>query len=73
MQSKLYSLAGHDGRSRLVLGQLEFTEAASGTRSEVSDVVGDLHEADSDDVEGTRGLDDGVVSGKGLKLIKPSC
>lgn len=70
---QLYSLAGHDGRSRLVLGQLEFTETASRTRSEVPDVVGNLHEADSDNVEGTGGLDDSVVSGKGLKLIELSC
>lgn len=61
-------LSGHDGRSRLVFGQREFSQTASGTGSEVSDVVGDLHEGDSDSVQCTRSFDDGVVGGQGLEL-----
>lgn len=62
-------LAGHDGRSGLVLGERELAEAAAGAGAEVADVVGDLHERDGDDVEGARGLDDGVVGSETLKLV----
>lgn len=62
------SLSRHDGRSRLVLGQLELAKTTSGSRSEVSDVVGDLHEGNGDDIESAGRLDNGVVSGKSLKL-----
>jgi hypothetical protein len=62
------NLAGHDGRSGLVLGERELAEAAAGARGQVADVVGNLHERDGDRVERTRGLDDGVVGGKGLEL-----
>jgi len=63
------SLSGHDGRSGLVLRKLELSETASRPGSEVSDVVRDLHQADGNGVEGTRGLDNGVVSGEGLELL----
>lgn len=61
-------LSRHNGRSRFVFGQREFSQTASGTGTEVSDVVGDLHQGDSDGVHGTRSLDNSVVSGKGLEL-----
>lgn len=61
-------LSGHDRRSRLVLGERELSETTSRSGSEVSDVVGDLHERDGDGVESSGGLDDGVVGGEGLEL-----
>lgn len=61
-------LSGHDGRTGLVLGQREFTKTASRSGSEVSDVVGDLHQGDGDRVHGTGSLDDGIVSGQSLEL-----
>lgn len=65
-------LSGHDGRSGLVLGEAELSKSATGSTSEVTDVVGDLHEGDGEDVEGARGLDDGIVSGKSLELVGSS-
>jgi hypothetical protein len=62
-------LSGHDGRPRLVLWQTELSKSTSRSRSEVSDVVGDLHEGAGEDVERTRGLDDGIVGGESLKLV----
>ena len=61
-------LSGHDGRTGLVLGEREFTQTTSGTRSQVTDVVGNFHQGDGDGVHGSGGLNDGVVSGQGLEL-----
>ena len=61
-------LSGHDGGSRLVLGEGELSKAASRSGSEVSDVVGDLHERNGDGVESSGSLDDGVVGGESLEL-----
>ena len=63
-------LSGHDGRSGLVLGQRELSESASRSGREVSDVVGNLHERDSNRVERSRGLDNRVVGSEGLELVE---
>lgn len=65
-------LARHDGRSWLILRQAQFTETASRSGSEVPDVVGDLHERDSEDVERTRGFDDGIMGRKCLEFVRGS-
>ena len=63
-------LPRHDRRAGFVLGEREFAEAATRARTEVADVVGDLVERARDDVQGARGLDDGVVRGEGLELVR---
>ena len=56
-------LSGHDTATRLVLGQAELTETAARTRAKVADVVGDLHQRASNDVESTVSFDQGIVGG----------
>jgi hypothetical protein len=60
--------ARHDGRSRLVLGQAEFTETTPRSRTEVADIVGNLHEGDGQGIEGAGSLDNGIVCCKRLEL-----
>lgn len=62
-------LTGHDGRTGLVLGESKLAVATSGSGTEVSDIVGDLEERNGNGVEGTGGLDNGVVGSKSLKLV----
>ena len=62
-------LAGHDGATGLVLGELELSKTAAGTGAEETDVLGDLEEGDCEGVELAVGLDDGVVGGKSLELV----
>ena len=38
------NFTGHDGWAGFVFGEEEFTETTSGTRTEESDIVGDLQE-----------------------------
>ena len=63
-------LAGHDGRARLVGRQDQFAQARARAGPEKPDVVGDLHRADGQHVEHARGLDQGVVRGQGLELVR---
>jgi hypothetical protein len=65
-------LAGHDGAAGLVLGELEFSKTAAGTGAEETDVLGDLEEGDGEGVELAVSLDNGVVSGKSLELVRCS-
>jgi hypothetical protein len=62
-------LAGHDGATGLVLGELELGKTAARTGAEEADVLGDLEEGDCEGVELAVGLDDGVVGGKSLELV----
>jgi len=62
-------LSGHDGRTGLVLGQVKLSETATRARSQEADIVGNLHQGNSQDVQGTVGLDDSIVGSKGLKLV----
>lgn len=63
-------LSWHDRTSRLVLGEGELSESASRSGSKESDVVADFHEGDGDGVQSSVDLDEGVVGGKGLKLVR---
>lgn len=65
-------LARHDTASRLVLRQAQFTETTARARPEIPDVVRNLHERAGDDVQGAVGLDEGIMSRKGLKLNRMS-
>lgn len=62
-------LARHNRRTGLVLGQNQLAETAARSRSEVTDILGDLEEGASQGVKGAGGLDDGVVGGKNLELV----
>uniref|UniRef100_A0A6B0VA16 Uncharacterized protein n=1 Tax=Ixodes ricinus TaxID=34613 RepID=A0A6B0VA16_IXORI len=61
--------AGHDAAAGLVLGQRELPESTPGSRAEEADVVGDLHEAAGNDIQGPGHLHHGVVRRQGLKLV----
>ena len=62
-------LAGHDGAARLVLGQDELAEAATGAAAEVADVLGNLGERGRKGVKAAMGLHDSVVRSKSLELV----
>lgn len=62
-------LARHDGRAGLVLGQLQFAQAAAGPGAQEADVLRDFEERAGDGVQGARGLDDGVVRGEGFEFV----
>jgi len=62
-------LSGHDGASRLVFGQGEFTQSATRTGTEVSDVLGDLEQGRGEGVQRAGCLDDGVMRGQGFELV----
>ena len=62
-------LAGHDGATGLVLGELELGKTAARTGTEETDVLGDLEEGDCESVELAVGLNNGVVGGKSLELV----
>lgn len=62
-------LAGHDGRTGLVLREVELAETATGAAAEVADVLSNLAERGSEGVEAAVGLDDGVVGSERLELV----
>lgn len=63
------NLAGHDGRTGLVLGEVQLAETAAGAGTEVTDILGDLEQRAGKGVQGAGGLDDGVVSSQDLELV----
>ena len=63
------NFAGHNAATGLVLGQAKLTETTARSRTEIPNVVGDLHERACNGVEGTMGLDEGIVGSEGLKLV----
>ena len=65
-------LARHDRRTRLVLGEDQLVQTAAGTGSEVTDVLSDLEQRGCQSVQGTGGLDDGVVGSQNLELVGSS-
>jgi hypothetical protein len=54
---------------RFIFGDADFAETTAGTRGEIADIVGNLHETACDGVELSRGLDDGIVSGQCFEFI----
>ncbi len=62
-------LAGHDGGTRLVIGDMDLADAAARTGAEHPNVVGNFHQAHGDGLEGAMALDDGVMRGERLELI----
>jgi hypothetical protein len=54
---------------RFIFGDTDFAETAAGTRSEIADIIGNLHETACEGVELTRGLDDGIVSGQCFEFV----
>lgn len=62
-------LSGHNATTRLVLRQDQLAETASGTASQVSDILGNLGEGSSQGVQAAMSLDDGIVGGQRLELV----
>jgi hypothetical protein len=62
-------LSGHDGRTGLVLGEVQLSETTTGTGSEETDVVSDLHEGDGKGVKSSGSLNNGIVGSEGLELV----
>jgi len=62
-------LSGHDGRSRLVLGQNQLTQTATGTGTKVTDILGNLEQRASQGVQRTGSLNDRVVGSQDLELV----
>ena len=57
-------LARHDRRARLVLGDAQLADPASGPRGVEPHVVGDLHQVAGQGAQGGAGVDDCVVCGE---------
>lgn len=62
-------LTWHDAATRLILGQADLAQAATRTRCQEADVIGNLHEADGHCVESSRHFYHGVVCRQRLKLV----
>lgn len=62
-------LSWHDTAARLILWQAQLSQAASGTRAQVPDIVSDLHERARNDIEGTMCLNKSVMRRKRLELV----
>lgn len=60
--------ARHDAAARLVFRETQLAEPAARTRAKEADVVSDLHQRASNDVESTVSFDKGIVTGKGFEL-----
>lgn len=65
-------LAGHDGRTRLVLGKGELTETATGAGAEEPNVVGDLHKSAGEGVQGPGEVHKRVLGSESLELVVSS-
>lgn len=63
-------LARHDAAAGLVLWEGELAEAAARAAAEVADILGDFCERGGEGVEAAVGLDDGVVGGESLELVR---
>lgn len=62
-------LTWHDAAARLILGQTDLAEAATGSRCQEADVIGNLHEAYGHCVESSRHFYHGIVCRQRLKLV----
>lgn len=60
----------HDRGTGLVLGQDQLTQTATGTGTKVTDILSNLEERASQGVQGAGGLNDGVVGGQDLELVR---
>lgn len=63
-------LARHDTATRLVLWQRKLAESTTRARGEESNVVGNLHERASNDIQGTMRLDKCIMGRKRFELRK---
>jgi hypothetical protein len=63
-------LARHNATARLVLRQSQLTKTATRSGAKESNIIGNLHEGDGDDVECTMRFYKGVVCCQGFELAK---
>ena len=61
-------LARHDTTSGFVFRQVQFSQTTSGSRRQVSNVIGNFHQRTGDHVQSTMGLYERVVSSQSLEL-----
>jgi hypothetical protein len=70
-------LARHDTTPGLILGKTDFPETATGARAQVTDVVCDLHQRASNNVERAVSLNECIMCSKRLELVNnrssPEC
>lgn len=65
-------LARHDGRTGLILGEVQLTKTTARTGAEETDVLSDLEERGCKSVELAVSLDNGIVGSESLKLVRSS-
>lgn len=59
----------HDRGARFVFREYEFAQTAAGAGAKEADILRDLEEGAREGVEGTGGLDHGVVGGEDLEFV----
>jgi hypothetical protein len=62
-------LARHDRTARLIVWNVNFSDAGTRSRAEHADVIGDFHEAHGHRFEGAMRFDDAVVRCECLKFV----
>lgn len=60
--------AGHNAASRFILWETQFTEAASRTRAQVTNVICYFHEGAGEDIESSVSFDEGIMSRQCFEL-----
>ena len=63
-------LSGHDTASWLILGKAQLTQATAGPGSEVSNIVCNLHERASNNIQGSVSLHESVMSSERFELVR---
>lgn len=61
-------LARHDAATGLILREAQFAEPTARTRAKETNIVGNLHQGASNDVESAVSFDEGIMTSKRLKL-----
>jgi hypothetical protein len=61
-------LARHDTTARLVLGKTKLPETAARARTQITNVIGDLHNRARDNVESSVSLNECIMRSKSFKL-----
>ena len=62
------NLARHDAASRLVLWQTQFTQSTTRARTKEADIIGNLHEGASKNIESPVSLNKSIMGSQRFKL-----